>query len=270
MRKTSVLFIIILVAVAFTGAAFAQVKMHPDATPNTPDQLRNYEGCMFTNRFNWTPEQIKEWLKQPWTPEELKKMGPPEYYMDKERVLPRHYGNNLTPRQLYENGRSVWYPIVAQYGVGISAADFKKLWIDQEKWKDPKHILLDVRNEYEFNMAHIAGAIRLDPGLDYWRMPLQASCQDCTYYLQCKGGTVGDAGDRGAFVKQRMIEMGYTGPILNITEGFRGWMEQGFPVRNFHGEFIHVKGTFQKPDPFGKAQLEKPGVKQDPWAPTVW
>jgi len=268
MKKTSVLFIIILATVVFTGTAFAQVKMHPDATPNTPNNLGDYEGT--PHRFNWSPKQIEEWQKQPWTPEELKKMGPPEYYMDKERALPRHYGNNLTPKQLYENGRSVWYPLVAQYGVGISVADFKKLWIDQEKWKDPKHILLDVRNEYEFNQGHIPGAIRLDPGLDYWRLPVQAACQDCTYYLQCKAGTQGDAGDRGAFVKMHMIEMGYTGPILNITEGFRGWIEQGFPMQNFHGQFTHVKGTFQQPDPYGKAQIEKPGIKQDPWAPTVW
>jgi rhodanese-related sulfurtransferase len=260
MKKTFILFIAILAAAAFTGTAFAQ-NMHPDSTPNTADSR--------ASKYNWTLKQIEEWQKQPWSKQELSRMGEGEYVMKKDNVLPRHVGNNLTPKQLYENGRSVWFPIVAQYGIGINTQDFKKLWIDQEKWKDPDTFLLDVRNEYEYNMGHIPGAIRVDPGLDYWRLATQAPKQNATYYLQCKGGTPGDAGDRGAFTKQHMIDMGYTGPIINLTDGFRGWMEAGFPVQNFHGRFTHVKGTFQSPDPYGKAQLDK-GAKQDPWAPIVW
>jgi rhodanese-related sulfurtransferase len=273
MKKTFIIFIAVLAAVAITGTGFAQMqskpapppKVQPDSTPNT---LGDYESA--AARYNWTPAQIKEWLKQPFTQEELDKMGPPLYQLKKEQVLPRHLGNNLTPKQLYENGRSVWYPIMAQYGIGISAAQFKKLWIDQEKWKDPNSVLLDVRNEYEFNQGHIPGAIRLDPGLAYWRMPAQAANQNATYYLQCKAGTQGDGGDRGAILKMQMLDMGYTGPILNITDGFRGWAEQGFPVQNFHGQWTLVKDTFQKVDPYGAEQIKKPGVKHDPWAPTVW
>jgi hypothetical protein len=46
-------------------------------------------------------------------------------------------------------------------------------------------------------------------------------------------------------VKKFMLDMGYSGKIINITDGFRGWMENGFPVVNDHGLFVLLPGTFQ-------------------------
>ncbi len=136
-----------------------------------------------------------------------------------------------------------------QYGLGMNMKAFKKIWIDEGKFKDPKHFLLDIRMESEFLQGHIPGAIRLDTGLDFWYLPGLAPDPKATYYLQCKSGTPADGGIRGALVARHMRMMGYTGEIYNLTDGFRGWLELGYPVVNRHGQFKLVPGTFQKPDP---------------------
>lgn len=148
------------------------------------------------------------------------------------------------------NGKSCWLPIMLQYGCGMNTKTFKKIWIDEGKWKDPKHLLLDIRMESEYLQGHIPGAIRLDTGLDFWHLPGLAPYPDATYYLQCKGGTAADGGIRGALVARHMRIMGYTGDIFNLTDGFRGWLEQGYPIINRGGQFKMVPGTFQKPDPY--------------------
>ena len=104
--------------------------------------------------------------------------------------------------------------------------------------------------ESEFLQGHVPGAIRLDTGLDFWYLPILAPDSTATYYLQCKSGAPADGGVRGALVARHMRMMGYTGEIYNLTDGFRGWLEDGYPVINRHGQFTLVPGTFQKPDPY--------------------
>lgn len=207
---------------------------------------------------DWTRAQIEKFIEIPWTAEEKEKLlGPPElgYILDKKgfttHKVKAKQGEVLTPKQLYENGKAYWMPLMLQYGCGMNMKSFKKLWIDEGKWKDPKHLLLDLRQESEFIMAHVPGAIRVDTGLDLWQIPavLQLPA-DATYYLICKGGAPADGGIRGALVARHMRIMGYTGDIFNLTDGFRGWIEQGYPVTNRHGQFTFVPGTFQKPDPY--------------------
>jgi len=201
---------------------------------------------------DWTPEQIRAFVNKPWTADEKAKMGGEDmgYILDKKGFPLEKLTGDLTPKQLYENGKAVWMPIMMQYGIGMNMKTFKKLWIDEGKWKDPNHKLLDLRMESEFIQGHIPGAIRLDTGLDFWYLPGLAPDQKATYYLQCKSGAPGDGGIRGALVARHMRMMGYTGEIYNLTDGFRGWLELGYPVINRHGQFTLVPGTFQKPDPY--------------------
>jgi rhodanese-related sulfurtransferase len=201
---------------------------------------------------DWTPEQIRAFVNKPWTEDEKAKMGGSDmgYILDKKSFPLEKLTGDLTPKQLYENGKAVWMPIMMQYGIGMNMKTFKKLWIDEGKWKDPKHQLLDIRMESEFLQGHIPGAIRLDTGLDFWYLPGLAPDQKATYYLQCKSGAPADGGIRGALVARHMRMMGYTGEIYNLTDGFRGWLELGYPVINRHGQFTLVPGTFQKPDPY--------------------
>jgi hypothetical protein len=58
-------------------------------------------------------------------------------------------------------------------------------------------------------------------------------------------------------MKKHMIDMGYTGEIYNLTDGFRGWLENGYPMLNRHGHFKLIPGTFQQADPYKEAIKEK-------------
>ncbi len=198
---------------------------------------------------DWSADELKAFLAKEWTPDELNKMGrQPRYVLDKKEIKPRIVGANLKPEELYQNGKNQFMALTFQYGIGISTKDFYKIWIEQEGYKDPKKALLDLRQEWEFDQARIPGAKRLDTGLHYWQLPGVAPDATATYYLLCKSGTASNGGNRGALVKKAMLDMGYSGKIINITDGFRGWIENGFPVYNQHGLFTLVPGSFQVPE----------------------
>lgn len=164
------------------------------------------------------------------------------------------FTGKLTTAQIAFNSKKIWMKEMADYGVGISAENFKKKWFDEEGWKDPKQILIDLRTIPEYQMAHIPGAIRVDTGLMPWYIHTVAPDNEATVYIMCKGGNPAWGAARGAFWVHYMKTIGYKNP-LNITDGFRGWIENGFPVQNNHGMFTFIKGTFQKPDPYLKPEL---------------
>ncbi|MBW2604459.1 MAG: hypothetical protein JRE28_09125 [Deltaproteobacteria bacterium] len=200
-----------------------------------------------------------------WTKKQLGVMG--ETVLEEYDDAPLLTGD-LTAKELSINSKKLWYREMYNHGMGISAKQLKKVWIDGGGWKDPNQILIDTRQIPEFTQAHIPGAIRVDTGLMPWYVTKVVPNQDATVYLMCKGGDPKVGAIRGAFWAHYMKEMGYTGKLLNITDGFRGWIELGYPVKNNHGMWTFVKGTFQKPDPYLKPDLKdrvraiKPA---DPW-----
>ncbi|MEJ2658063.1 MAG: rhodanese-like domain-containing protein [Desulfobacterales bacterium] len=254
-KRTAISILTIFIALAFVSISFAGSDI-PNYGINGGEKIDWYTKDIGANYSKvWTKDQIKAFVNKPWTKEEKEKLLGPEsmgYILDKKGFPMEKTKGNLTPKQLYMNGKAVWMPIMFQYGLGMNMKTFKKIWIDEGKWKDPKHFLLDIRMESEFLQGHIPGAIRLDTGLDFWYLPGLAPDPTATYYLQCKSGTPADGGIRGALVARHMRMMGYTGPIYNLTDGFRGWLEEGYPVVNRHGQFQLVPGTFQKPDPYFK------------------
>ena len=231
------LFVAVLFAGSFAFGAEPAAKAAPAA-----------QGQGVGPSKDWTDKEVQDFVKKPWTQEELNKMGRPPRYILNKTIHPRATGANLTPKQLYENGENRHRALMFQYGLGISAKDFYKIWFEQEGFKDPKIKLLDLRQESEFQEARIPGSVRVDTGLAYWQLPGKAPDSTLTYYLLCKGGTPENGGSRGAIVAKKMLDMGYSGKIINITDGFRGWIENGFPVYNQHGLFTLVPGSFQVPE----------------------
>jgi rhodanese-related sulfurtransferase len=197
---------------------------------------------------DWTEAELMEFLKKPWTQEELNKMGRPPRYIITKDIPPLATGPNLTKAQAFANGLRVWKAEMFQFGIGISAKDFYKIWIEDKGYQNPKIRILDVRQESEFAQGRVPGAVRVDTGLDWWTLGAVAPDLTADYYLMCKGSVPANGGNRGAFVAKAMLDMGYPGKILNITDGFRGWEENGFPIFNDHGLFTMVPGTFQIPE----------------------
>lgn len=206
---------------------------------------------------DWTEQELMEFVKKPWTQDQLNAMGRAPRFIITKDIPPLQTGNNLTKEQAFSNGLRVWKAQMLQYGIGISSKDFYKVWIEQRGYQNPKSRLLDVRMESEFAQGHVPGATRVDAGLSYWMISARAPDTTADYYLMCKGGAPENGGNRGAFVKKAMIDMGYSGKILNITDGFRGWIENGFPVVNDHGLFTVVPGTFQIPEKDAGPRLEQ-------------
>jgi rhodanese-related sulfurtransferase len=248
-NRAGVAIVALFVAVFFVGSLALAAEPGAKVAPAA-------QGQGVGPSKDWTEKQVQEFVKKPWTQEELNKMGRPPRYILNKTIHPRATGATLTPKQLYENGENQHRALMFQYGLGISAKDFYKVWFEQEGFKDPKIKLLDLRQESEFQEARIPGAIRVDTGLAYWQLPGKASDSTLTYYLLCKGGTPENGGSRGALVHKAMQDMGYSGKIINITDGFRGWIENGFPVYNQHGLFTLVPGSFQVPEK-DAANMEK-------------
>jgi rhodanese-related sulfurtransferase len=266
-KRAAVPIFTVCIALAFVSASFAGSDV-PNYGANGGEKINwhsNDVGATYSK--DWTKDQIKAYVNKPWTKEDKEKLLGDEslgYILDKTGFPMEKVKGNLTSKQLYMNGKAVWMPIMLQYGLGMNMKTFKKIWIDEGKWQDPKHFLLDLRMESEFLQGHVPGAIRLDTGLDFWYLPGMAPDPAATYYLQCKSGAPEDGGIRGALVARHMRMMGYTGPIYNLTDGFRGWLENGYPVINRHGQFNLVPGTFQKPDPYFKRDKYP---KTEPYSP---
>jgi len=120
---------------------------------------------------------------------------------------------------------------------GISAREFKKIFDGEDQF-----ILLDVRSEEEFNAAHLPGALNVERGRIEWIIPNIIKKTDRTIYVYCQDGR------RSAFATERLLEIGYTN-TSHIENGFLGWVTEGYPVYNMHGEFTLSRGGYNKREP---------------------
>lgn len=119
----------------------------------------------------------------------------------------------------------------------ISAKKFKDVM-----GSDQKFILLDVRSESEFKAAHLPGALHVERGRIEWIIPNIIKNTETKIYVYCR------TGERSSFAAARLYEMGYAN-VVDIIDGFRGWLNSGYPVYNLHGEFFITPGGFEKKEP---------------------
>ena len=84
-------------------------------------------------------------------------------------------------------------------------------------------VILDVREESEWNRGHLPGAIQLGRGIlerDIERLIPDA---DQEIILYCSGGF------RSALAADNLLKMGYTRPV-SMNGGMKAWLAAGFPV----------------------------------------
>lgn len=100
----------------------------------------------------------------------------------------------------------------------ISIEDFL-----QKQKRGDKFVLLDVREDHEWQAGHLPGAVHLGRGIlerDIEKLyPDYAS----ELVLYCGGGY------RSALAADSLQRMGYQN-ILSMAGGFRGWKEKGLPI----------------------------------------
>ena len=85
------------------------------------------------------------------------------------------------------------------------------------------HLLIDVREESEWNAGHAAGAMHLGKGIIERDIESRVPDHDATLGLYCGGGF------RSALVADNLQKMGYRNPI-SLDGGWRAWTSAGLPV----------------------------------------
>lgn len=90
------------------------------------------------------------------------------------------------------------------------------------KTGDP-HVLVDVREDSEWNAGHIAGAVHLGKGVIERDIEKTVPQTDTKLVLYCGGGF------RSALVADALQNMGYT-QAISLDGGWRALLASGFPV----------------------------------------
>jgi rhodanese-related sulfurtransferase len=88
---------------------------------------------------------------------------------------------------------------------------------------DRDFLLVDVREESEWQAGHIPGAVHLGKGVIERDIEQKVPETDREIILYCGGGY------RSALAADNLQKMGYTN-VLSMDGGWRGWREAGHPV----------------------------------------
>jgi len=83
-------------------------------------------------------------------------------------------------------------------------------------------VLVDVREDREWNLGHVAGAVHMSRGTLEQKIE-QSVPRDRTVVLYCASG------NRSALAADILRQMGYT-DVSSMKGGFRGWVDAGGDV----------------------------------------
>ena len=86
-----------------------------------------------------------------------------------------------------------------------------------------KFILMDVREDSEWNASYLPGATHLGKGIIERDIETTVPDPNAEIVLYCGGGF------RSALAADNLQKMGYK-RVYSMADGFRGWNEAGFPV----------------------------------------
>jgi rhodanese-related sulfurtransferase len=86
-----------------------------------------------------------------------------------------------------------------------------------------RFILVDVREESEYQKDHIPGAIHMGKGIIERDIEHKVPDANAELVLYCGGGF------RSALAADNLQKMGYTN-VISMDGGIRGWREKGYPL----------------------------------------
>ncbi len=84
-------------------------------------------------------------------------------------------------------------------------------------------VLVDVREDREFDADHIAGAVHLGKGVIERDIEAKYPALDTPLVLYCGGGF------RSALAADNLQKMGYTN-VISMDGGIREWREKAYPL----------------------------------------
>ncbi len=86
-----------------------------------------------------------------------------------------------------------------------------------------KFVLVDVREDREFDADHLPGAVHLGKGIIERDIEAKYPALDTELVLYCGGGF------RSALAADNLQKMGYTN-VISMDGGIRGWREKAYPL----------------------------------------
>jgi len=86
-------------------------------------------------------------------------------------------------------------------------------------------VLIDVREDHEWEAGRIPGAIHMGRGILERDVEERFPDKDAPLVLQCGGGY------RSALAADNLQKMGYRN-VISLDGGFRGWVAAGLPVEH--------------------------------------
>ncbi len=87
-----------------------------------------------------------------------------------------------------------------------------------------KFVLVDVREDREFETDHITGAVHLGKGIIERDIEAKYPALDTPLVLYCGGGF------RSALAADNLQKMGYTN-VISMDGGIREWREKNYPLQ---------------------------------------
>ena len=100
----------------------------------------------------------------------------------------------------------------------------KEIDIDQYKAMPREgHVLIDTREDNEWEAGHAAGAVHLSKGIIERDIEKEVPDKSTTLVLYCGGGF------RSALAADNLQKMGYTNAI-SLDGGWRAWNQAGLPI----------------------------------------
>jgi rhodanese-related sulfurtransferase len=111
----------------------------------------------------------------------------------------------------------------ARSRVRETTADEVKARLDRSLAGKDKFVLVDVREDREFEADHIAGAIHLGKGIIERDIEAKYPALDTPLVLYCGGGF------RSALAADNLQKMGYTN-VISMDGGIREWREKSYPL----------------------------------------
>src|SRR5271169_4488022 len=109
----------------------------------------------------------------------------------------------------------------ARSRVRETTADEIKSRLDRGE-KD-KFVLIDVREDREYDADHIVGAVHLGKGIIERDIEAKYPALDTPLVLYCGGGF------RSALAADNLQKMGYTN-VISMDGGIREWREKSYPL----------------------------------------
>ena len=91
--------------------------------------------------------------------------------------------------------------------------------------RDERFMLIDVREESEFDKDHLPGAVHICRGIIERDIELRVPDLNTPMVLYCGGGF------RSALAADNLQRMGYTN-VISMDGGIREWRENNYPLTN--------------------------------------